>query len=72
LVSALVYPDIRGRFLHMPNLHQQEENKNAVLLKYKLPNVIRGVDGCNFPFVEKPRRIPAGRNPRSYINRDCW
>jgi hypothetical protein len=53
----------------MPSLQQQQENMNAVLLKYKLPNVIGAVDGCHFPFLEKPRKIPNGRDPRSFINR---
>jgi hypothetical protein len=56
----------------MPTLEQQEENKNAVHEKYKLPNVIAGVDGCHFPFMEKPRGIPAGRNPVAYINRESF
>ena len=42
---------------------------NAVQAKYKLPNVIAGVDGCHIPFLEKPRKIPVGRNPKAFINR---
>jgi hypothetical protein len=56
----------------MPSPHQQQENMNSVLLKYKLPNVIGAVDGCHFPFLEKPRKIPHGRDPRSFINRNIF
>jgi hypothetical protein len=42
LVAALVDAEIRGQFLYMPNQVQQEENKQAVFVKYKLPNVIGG------------------------------
>jgi hypothetical protein len=38
--------------------------------KYELPNVISGVDGCHFSFMEKTRGIPAGRKPFAYINRE--
>ena len=35
----------------------------------KLTNVIAGVDGCHFPFGQKPRGIPAGRTHIDFINR---
>jgi hypothetical protein len=41
-----------------------------ILSKYKLPNVIRGVDGCNCPFRDSSREIPEGRNPLAYLNRE--
>jgi hypothetical protein len=54
----------------MPTEEQQHQNMQDVLAKYKLPNVIGGVDGCHFPFREKPRKIPDGRNPLAYLNRE--
>ena len=45
LVSALIQPEIHGQFLYMPSIQEQQDNMNSVLLKYKLPNVIGGVDG---------------------------
>ena len=41
----------------------------AVMRKYKLPNVIAGVDGCHLPFMERPRDIPGGRDHVAFINR---
>ena len=38
-------------------------------MNMKLPNVIAGVDCCHIPFLEKPRKFPAGRNPKACINR---
>ena len=35
----------------------------------KLTNVIAGVDGCHFPFGQKPQGIPAGRTHIDFINR---
>jgi len=53
----------------MPTQEQQRENIAAVFEKYKLTNVIAGVDGCHIPFLEKPRRIPAEKNSKDFINR---
>ena len=53
----------------MPTQEQQRENIAAVFDKYKLTNVIAGVDGCHIPFLEKPRRIPAEKNSKDFINR---
>ena len=69
-VSSLIQPEIRGQFLYMPSIQQQQDNMNSVLLKYKLPNIIGGVDGCHFPFQEKPRNIPEGRNLKAFVNRN--
>ena len=70
LVSALIQPEIRGQFLYMPSIQQQQDNMNSVLLKYKLPNVIGGVDSCHSPLLEKPRNIPEGRNLKAFVNRN--
>ena len=51
----------------MPTHEQQRENIAAVFEKYKLSNVIAGVDGCHIPFLEIP--LPAGKNPKDFINR---
>jgi len=63
-------PAVRGQFLHMPTQEQQHQNMRDVLSKYKLPNVIGGVDGCHFPCRDNPRKIPAGRNHLAYLNRE--
>ena len=69
-VSSLIQPEIRGQFLYMPSIQQQQDNMNSVLLKYKLPNVIGGVDSCHSPLLEKPRNIPEGRNLKAFVNRN--
>ena len=48
---------------------QQNMNIRDVHDKYKLTNVIAGVDGCHFVFGQKPRGIPAGRTHIDFINR---
>ena len=53
----------------MPTPEQQQDNMAAIFQKYKLPNIIACVDGCHIPFLEKPRGIPAGRNPNVFRNR---
>lgn len=70
-VRAIIHPAIRGQFLYMPSQQQQQANMDAVLQKYKLHDVIAGIDGCHFTFSGKPRGIPVGRNPRLFINRYC-
>jgi len=68
-VAVVMDPAIRGQFLHMPSQEQQHENMHDVLAKYKLPNVIGGIDGCHFSFRERPRKIPEGRNRLADLNR---
>lgn len=53
----------------MPSPEQQRENISEVFKKYKLNNVIRGVDGCHIPFLEKPRGIPEGKDAKDFLNR---
>ena len=67
--DALLKPEVRGQFLYMPSEVQQMANISAVYEKYKLRNVIAGVDGCHIPFYTKPRKIPQGRDPENFRNR---
>ena len=53
----------------MPTLEQQRDNISEVFNKYKLNNVIGGVDGCHIPFLEKPRGIPEGKDAKDFLNR---
>ena len=53
----------------MPTLEQQYQNMQSVYQKYKLPNVIAGVEGCHIPFLERPRGLPPGKNHIQFINR---
>ena len=68
-MDALLIEEIRGRFLYMPTQEQQWENIMEVYQKYKLSNVIAGVDGCHIPFLEKPRGIPPEKDAKEFINR---
>ena len=68
-VDAILVPAVRGQFLYMPSAEQQRQNMESVYDKYKLTNVIAGVDGCHIPFLEKPRGVPTGRDPRTFQNR---
>lgn len=68
-VDAVLDPTIRSRFLHLPTQQQQLQNMQECYAKYKLPNIIGGIDGCHIPFLEQPRRIPGGRDHVSFINR---
>ena len=69
LADALVSPEIREQFLHMPNHFERVQNMTEVYDKYGLHNVIGAVDGCHIPFLERPRNLPVGRNHVSFINR---
>ena len=62
-------PTIRTRFLHLPTQQQQLQNMQECYAKYKLPNIIGGIDGCHIPFLERPRQIPGGRDHVAFINR---
>ena len=68
-MEALLNDNVWGQFLYKPTQMQQRENIAAVLVKYKLTNLIVGVDGCLILFLEKPRRIPAEKNSKDFINR---
>ena len=37
--------------------------------KYKLYNVIGAIDGCHFPFLEQPWKLPPGSSMATYFNR---
>ena len=39
----------------MPTNEEMDRNILEVYDKYKIPNVIAGIDGCHFSFREKPR-----------------
>ena len=41
----------------MPNREQRAENIQKVFTKYKLLNVVSGIDGCHMPFEERPRFV---------------
>ena len=69
LTDALLMPEIRERFLHMPTQDQQAENMRDVFNKYGMHNIIGAVDGCHIPFLERPRNLPPGRNHVTFINR---
>ena len=68
-VDALLEPEIRTQFLFMPTPEMQQINMTSVLDKYKLPNIVAGVDGCHIPFLERPRNLPNGRDHVVFINR---
>ena len=69
LTDALLMPEIRERFLHMPTQDQQAVNMRDVFNKYGMHNIIGAVDGCHIPFLERPRNLPPGRNHVTFINR---
>ena len=54
-VDAILEPDIRELFVHMPSEQDIQKNIRNVWQKYKLKNVMAGIDGCHFSFREKPR-----------------
>ena len=68
-MDAILEPEIRTQYLHIPTEQQQTENMHEVYTKYGLPNIIAGIDGCHIPFRERPRKIPGGRDHIVFINR---
>ena len=68
-VNALLQPQVRERFLHLPTARERAINMRTVYNKYGLHNVIAGVDGCHIPFLDRPRNLPEGRSHISFINR---
>ncbi|XP_023336552.1 uncharacterized protein LOC111707651 [Eurytemora carolleeae] len=50
-VNALLTDEVRRRFLCMPSSEQQRENISEVFKKYKLNNVIGGVDSINAQII---------------------
>ena len=55
-VDALLVPEVQKKYMHMPTAQQQRKIIiSDVYNKYKLDNVIVGIDGCHFTFLEKPR-----------------
>ena len=68
-MNALLREEVSGQFVYMPSEEMQRQNISEVYCKYKLTNVVGGVDGCHIPFMEKPRGIPAGKDPKDFINR---
>ena len=69
LVNALLEPQVRERFLHLPTARERAINMRTVFDKYGLHNIIAGVDGCHIPFRDRPRNLPEGRSHISFINR---
>ena len=60
---------IKDQFLHLPSEEMLRNNAESNLRKYKLPDFGWAIDGVHMVFAEKPRDIPNGIPPRSYINR---
>ena len=54
-MDALLVPEVQKKYMHMPTAQQQRKNISDVYNKYKLDNVIAGIDGCHFTFLDKPR-----------------
>ena len=46
-VDAVLDTTIRTRFLHLPTQQQQLQNRQECYAKYKLPNILGGIDGCH-------------------------
>lgn len=57
-VDAMLDPEIRGRFVHMPTDAEMQQNIREVYRKYHLPNVVAGIDGCHISFNGRPRLVP--------------
>ena len=55
VVDALLEPTLRCKYLHMPMPQEQRGNIQEVFTKYKIDNVIGGIDSCHILFEEKPR-----------------
>ena len=53
--DAILEPDICELFVHMPSEQDIQKNFRNIWQKYKLKNVMGGIDGCHFSFREKPR-----------------
>ena len=60
---------LKNQFLHLPSEEMLRSNAAENFRKYKLPDFGWAVDGVHMVFAEKPRDIPPGIPPRSYINR---
>ena len=72
LVDAVISPEIREQFLHMPRHFERIQNITEVYDKYGLHNIIGAVDGCHMPFLGRPRNSSQwvlGRGHVSFINR---
>ena len=48
---------LKPEVIAMPNRAQRAQNIHKVYTKYKLLNVVSGIDGRNMPFEEKPRFV---------------
>lgn len=53
-MDAILRPEIRGQFLHMPTEQQMRANAREVYDKYQLNDVVGGIDGCHIPFFGNP------------------